>query len=100
MFLATSSGTAAWVLRDGRLREAWSNRFSGTSPVVAGGLLYVQSSGAIRVYAPQTGALVGELPIGEAHWQSPIVADGRVAAGEGNSNEHRTSGVLDIYRIP
>ena len=99
VFLATSSGTAAWVLRSGQLHEAWSNRFGGTSPVVAGGLLYVQWSGDIRVYTPKTGALVGDLPIGEAHWQSPIVADGRVAAGEGNSNEHQTSGVLDLYRV-
>jgi len=32
------------------------------------------------------------------HWQSPIVADGRVAVAEGDANEHATSGVLDIYR--
>ena len=29
---------------------------------------------------------------------SPIVADGRIALPEGNSNDHTTSGVLDIYR--
>ena len=45
------------------------------------------------------GTIVGDLPIGDAHWQSPIVADGRVAAGEGNANDHQTSGVLDIYRL-
>ncbi len=99
VFLATSGGTAAWQLQNGKLNEIWSNNTAGTSPVVAGGLLYVQGSGGIRVYLPATGKNVGDLPSGDAHWQSPIVADGRVAAGEGNSNDHRTTGVLDIYRL-
>jgi outer membrane protein assembly factor BamB len=99
VFLATSGGTAAWQLQNGKLHQAWSNTVAGTSPVVAGGLLWVQWSGDIHVYAPGTGTMVGDLPIGDAHWQSPIVADGRVAAGEGNANDHQTSGVLDIYRL-
>ena len=48
------------------------------------GLLYVQWSGDIHVYAPENGAAVGDLPIGDAHWQSPIVVDGRVVAAEGD----------------
>ncbi len=99
VFLATSAGTAAWRLAKGRLHQVWSNGVAGTSPVVAGGLLYVQTAGDIHVYAPATGKSVGDLPIGDAHWQSPIVVDGRVAAGEGNSNGHETSGILDIYRL-
>jgi outer membrane protein assembly factor BamB len=98
VFLATSEGTAAWQLRGGRLHQVWSNSTGGTSPVVAGGLLYVQWSGDIVVYQPATGTVVGRLPIGDAHWQSPIAVDGRVAAGEGNSNDHETSGILNIYR--
>ncbi len=97
-FLTTSAGTAAWRLQDGKLQEAWSNGNAGTTPVVAGGLLYVQSSGGIHVYAPGTGAAVGDLPIGDAHWQAPIVVDGRIAAAEGDANQHLTTGVLDIYR--
>jgi outer membrane protein assembly factor BamB len=100
VFLATSSGTAAWRLENGRLKEAWSNSVGGTSPVIAGGLLYVQWSGNIQVYEPVTGRIVGDLPIGEAHWQSPIAVDGMVAAGEGNSNDHATTGVFDIYMLP
>ncbi len=68
--------------------------------MLAGGLLYVQWSGEITVYRPTTGSVVARLPIGEAHWQSPIVVDGIVAATEGNANAHQTSGVLDIYRAP
>ena len=99
VFLATSAGTAAWQLRNGKLHQVWSNGAGGTSPVLAGGLLYVQWSGDIHVYAPATGKMVGDLPIGDAHWQSPLIADGRVASGEGNSNDHQTSGVLDIYSL-
>jgi hypothetical protein len=97
VFVATSAGTAAWRLSGGRLHAAWSNGTGGSSPVVAGGLLYVQGSGAITVYRPAVGRVVARLPLGETHWQSPIVADGRVAAGEGNANAHATSGVLNIY---
>jgi outer membrane protein assembly factor BamB len=99
IFLATAGGTAAWRLADGRLHEVWENGTGGTSPVLAGGLLFVQSSGQIEVYAATSGKVVGSLPIGGTHWQSPIAVDGMVAAGEGNANDHATSGVLDIYRL-
>jgi hypothetical protein len=100
VFLATGSGTAAWRLAGGRLHEVWQNGTGGTSPVLAGGLLYVQGSGAIQVYEPATGKPVGSLPIGPAHWQSPIVVAGRVAAAEGDANDHAETGVLDVYRLP
>ena len=40
------------------------------------------------------------LPAGAGHWNSPIVVAGMVALPEGDANEHRQSGVLDIYRLP
>jgi len=98
VFLATSEGTAAWRLVHGRLQKVWSRNDGGTTPVVAGGLLYVQWNGGIHVYAPASGAVLGDLPVGDTHWQSPIVVDGRIAAAEGDANQHQTSGVLDIYR--
>ncbi|MBV8078960.1 MAG: PQQ-binding-like beta-propeller repeat protein [Actinobacteria bacterium] len=98
IFLVDDAGTAAWRFAGGRLHPAWSNGNGGTSPVVAGGLVYVAGSGAIHVYVPTTGREVATLPIGEVHWQSPIVVDGRVAAAEGNSNDHSQNGVLDIYQ--
>ena len=97
VFVASGSGTDAWVLRSGKLQKAWSNGHDGTSPVVAGGLLYVQGNGVIRVYRPTSGHELAQLPCGSVHWQSPIVDGGRVIAAEGNANEHRTSGTLDIY---
>ncbi|MGZ4335331.1 MAG: hypothetical protein ACXVRJ_13810, partial [Gaiellaceae bacterium] len=95
-----SGATEALLLRGGRLHPVWSNGTSGTSPVVAGNLLYVAGSGSVSVYVPTSGVRVATLPSGDAHWQSPIVADGRVALAEGDANDHATSGVLDIYRLP
>ena len=54
VFVADSEGTASFVLRGGRLRQLWANSTPGTSPVLAGGLLYVYdpSAGGIEVYSP------------------------------------------------
>jgi outer membrane protein assembly factor BamB len=101
MFAGDNGGTAAYVFKNGRLRVAWSNHTGGTSPVVAGGLLWVYSpGGGLNVYRPTTGALVTRLDAGSGHWNSPIVVDGRVALPEGNANDHATTGVLDIWRLP
>jgi hypothetical protein len=97
VFVADSAGTDAWRLSGGSLHQAWSNGTAGNSPVLAGGLLYVQGSGGIHVYNPASGHEITVLPCGDAHWQSPIVVDGRVIAVEGDANQHSTSGTLDIY---
>ena len=98
VFVATSAGTEALLFTGGRLHPVWSNTTGGTSPVVAGYLLYVAGAGAVHVYVPTSGREVAQLPTGDVHWQSPIVADGRVAVAEGNANDHATTGVLDIFR--
>jgi hypothetical protein len=99
MFAADNGGTAAWVLRNGKLHRIWRNGTGGTSPVVAGGLLWVYDpAGGLNVYVPGTGKLVGTLACGHGHWSSPIVVDGRVALPEGDANDHATTGVLDIWR--
>jgi outer membrane protein assembly factor BamB len=99
LFVANESGTWAYALRSGRLRVAWRRSEAGTSPVLAGGLLYVYDpNGGLNVFRPATGAVVARLPAESGHWNSPIVTDGRIALPEGNANDHSTSGVLDIYR--
>jgi hypothetical protein len=102
LFTATGNLTRAWTLSGGRLQPAWQKSAAGTSPVVAGGLLYVydQTGGGLRVRRPADGAEVATLPAGSGHWSSPIVTDGRIALPEGDANEHRRTGVLDIYRLP
>ena len=101
LFTATGSSTRGWTLTGGRLQLTWQKPAGGTSPVVAGGLLYVYDpSGGLRVRRPTDGGEVATLPAGSGHWSSPIVTDGRIALPEGDANEHRTSGVLDVYRLP
>jgi outer membrane protein assembly factor BamB len=100
LFTADGGGTAAWTVRGGRLSLAWNNGNRGTSPVVAGGLLYVYdpTGGGLRVYQPAAGTLIATLPCGGGHWNSPIIVDGRIALPERNANDHGTKGILDIWR--
>jgi len=100
VFVSTSAGTEALLFKGGRLHPVWSNHTGGTSPALAGSLLYVAGDGAVHVYVPTSGREIATLQSGSVHWQSPIIADGRVAVTEGNANEHATSGVLDIYTLP
>ena len=93
LIAADNGGTGAWVLKRGRLHGVWRNATGGTSPVIAGGLLWVYGpGGGLRVYRPGNGRLVATLDAGPGHWNSPIVVDGRVALPEGNANDHATSG--------
>ncbi len=100
LFAADDGGTAGYRFRGGRLQRIWQNQETGTSPVIAGGLLYVYDPGGngLRVYEPATGRRVGNLECGAGHWNSPIIVDGRIALPEGNANRHETIGVLDIWR--
>jgi hypothetical protein len=104
MYAADGGGTAAWTYQDGRLTSMWSNTSRGTSPVLAEGMLYVYDpsgpSGTLRVYEAHTGRLLASLACGTGHWNSPIVADGRIALPQGNANDHSTTGVLNIWRLP
>jgi hypothetical protein len=103
VFVADNDGTADYVLgSDRRLHIAWQNRTPGTSPVVAGGLLYVydQVDGLLRVYRPTSGNVLAALPAASGHWNSPIVVGGRIILPVGNDNDHLTSGTLYIYHLP
>jgi outer membrane protein assembly factor BamB len=105
VFVADDSGTAAYTLRVGgspRLDTAWQDRSSGTSPVLAGGLLYVydEQGGALKVYNPVTGQLLRSLPAASGHWNSPIAIGGRIILPTGNANNHQTHGEIFIYHLP
>lgn len=99
MFLAGEHGTGAYVLRGGRLHLAWQNSTPGTSPVLAGGLLYVYDpeAGGISVYEPRSSHPIAHLPGAPGHWNSPIVVDGHVLEPEGNANDHALTGTLDLF---
>jgi outer membrane protein assembly factor BamB len=100
MFAADGGGTAAWTLEGGKLAEKWKNRNGGTSPVLAGGLLYVYDpKGKLRIYEPTKGNQIADLSTGSGHWNSPIVVDGRVALPEGSYFKNASAGVLDIWSV-
>ena len=99
MFVGDEHATAAFVLRRGRLYLAWQSSTPGTSPVMAGGLLYVYDpvAGGIRVYRPGSPLPIATLSGAPGHWNSPIVVDGHVIEPEGDANEHNLSGTLDVF---
>jgi DNA-binding beta-propeller fold protein YncE len=99
LFVGAESATGAYVLRGGRLYQAWTNSTPGTSPVMAGGLLYVYdpSAGGINVYHPGSPRPIAKLAGTSGHWNSPIVVDGHVIEPEGNANNHELSGRLEIF---
>lgn len=87
LFVTDTVGTAAFRLQGGKLEPAWSNTIPGTSPIVAGGLLYVYDpAGSLHVFEPETGREVGSLACGRGHWNNPIVVDGHIILPEGNAN--------------
>ena len=105
VFVGDGSGTWAYVLggtgAHPRLSVAWRSGSGGTSPLIAGGLLYVYDpGGALDVYLPTRGRRLVLLPAGSGHWNSPIVIGGRVIVPVGNANDHATSGTLDIFHLP
>jgi hypothetical protein len=99
MFVADEHATAAYVLRHGKLARAWMTETPGTSPVMAGGLLYVYdpSGGGIVVYRPNSPKPLAKLPGSAGHWNSPVVVDGHVIEPEGDANDHELSGSLEIF---
>jgi len=69
--LVVSSGTPS-------LASRWSKATGGSSPVVANGMVFYAGSGAVRALDPKTGTQLWSAAIGGTHWESPIVAAGRV----------------------
>ena len=124
MFAADRGATEAWTFgADHQLKTAWKDETGGTSPTIAGGLLFVYNPGAtggigfgrgapaagaaapagsLRVYEATTGKIVATLECGAGHWNSPIVADGRVILPEGSANNRDTSakGIINVWALP
>ena len=97
LIAADSVGAYAYRLRDGKLEPAWKNTTPGTSPVVAGGLLFTyEPAGGLHVYEPETGREVAVLSCGAGHWNSPIVIDGRIILPEGTANAPGPS-VINVW---
>jgi PQQ-like domain len=106
VFVADGNGTTAYVLQGGarpRLAIAWQDQTgSGTSPVLAGGLLYAfdPSGGSIVIRRPTSGHVLASLAVSPGHWNSPIVVGGRIIEPVGAYADHSTRGTLYIYHLP
>jgi hypothetical protein len=101
VFVAGFGGTGAYALRGGRLHPLWINHNAGTSPILAGGLLYVYDpeAGGIEVYDPHSPRPLLRLPGAPGHWNSPIVVDGHIIEPEGDANDHLLNGTLDLFSV-
>jgi outer membrane protein assembly factor BamB len=83
-FVANGSGISALHVAfdasgNPSLQVAWQKANGGTSPIVANKVLYYAANGVIRALDPLTGnALWSSNLIGNIHWESPIVANGRL----------------------
>jgi hypothetical protein len=105
VFVADDSGTAAYAVTGGsrpRIAVDWYNGTPGTSPVLAGGLLYVydEKGGHLNVYAPENGRRLASLPAPSGHWNSPIVAGGRIILPVGSYHEPASRGEVIVYHLP
>lgn len=102
LFATTFTDTWGYVLgSDHRLHIAWKDSFAGTSPVVAGGLLYVYDPGGqLNVLSPTTGHTLHSFSAASGHWNSPIVIGGRIILPVGNADDQQTTGQLYIYHLP
>jgi len=68
-----------------RLRQAWHLPVVTTSPLLAGGVLFAASKGALLALDPRTGQQLWSSaqpsaagPLGAIHWESPIIVGGKV----------------------
>jgi hypothetical protein len=100
VFVADGSATAGYQLVTAghpRLKLIWQQESAGTSPVVAGGLLYVfDPGGTLNIRR----ALVRALPAASGHWNSPIVTGGRIVEPTGAYGSSASSSTIDIYHLP
>ncbi len=89
-FVVTQRATVAYrVATDAsgktQLQEAWRLGQGGSSPVVAGSVLFLTTSGGVTAHDPHDGHQLWSSAqdsaggnIGGNHWQTPIVVDGRL----------------------
>jgi outer membrane protein assembly factor BamB len=84
---ALTSPAGGW----GRLAQRWLDAPGGTSPILANGVLYFVRGQAVQARDPLSGRVLWSSDqaggtLAGTHWQSPIVADGRVYVGDGSGN--------------
>jgi len=99
VFIADNSGISALKLTASAgapsLAPVWSQTVGGTTPVIAGGVLFYLSRNGVRALDPATGTQLWSDAAGASglHWQSPIVVNGKLYFTDGG-------GSLRAYSVP
>jgi hypothetical protein len=98
LYVANGCATSAYRAvtdsqRVTRLQQAWTVNQGGTSPILAGGVLFIASDHQVVARDPLSGAqlwsstnLSAGGSIGAVHWQSPIVIGGRLYCADQDGN--------------
>jgi len=75
------------------LHQAWKITQRATSPILAGGVLYIADGGKVLALDPQTGKTLWDSTqssaggtIGQIHWESPIVVNGHLYVTDEDGN--------------
>lgn len=104
VYVGTDAGvTALKITTDAggksALVKAWSSDVGGTSPVVANGIVYVETDNAVNAFDARSGKIVWSTTkvsaggtIGSTHWQSPIIVNGWLYASD-------QAGALSAYAL-
>ena len=98
LFVSDYSGSAGLQLSvspggDPSLITKWTSDW-GSSPLVANGVVFIARSGMISALNATDGSLLwSDSRIGQIHWESPIVANGKLFITDQNGN-------LTAYSLP
>jgi outer membrane protein assembly factor BamB len=105
VIVAGTCGIAAYLVSTDsggttRLRLAWRTSDETTTSVLAGGVLFAATDGAVLALDPSTGERLWSSDresaggsIGDIHWESPIVINGRLYVSD-------ESGAMTAYGLP
>lgn len=91
VFVSDNAGLAGLQLSidsngDPGLIVKWTSS-GGTSPLIANGVLFITQSGLIRALDPLDGSVLwSDNHIGPIHWESPVIANGKVYISDQNGN--------------
>jgi outer membrane protein assembly factor BamB len=68
------------------LRTLWQSPNGGTTPIIAGGVVFYAGGGIIRALDVTNGNELWHDSIGGIHWESPVVANGTLYITDGGGN--------------
>jgi hypothetical protein len=103
LVVATYQAICGYKLSGGRLHQVWTQHVGGSSPVIAGGLMFVfdPNGGKLRVLDPVSGNILRSFDAAPGHWSSPIVVGGRIVLPVGGSaSDSAKSGQVFIFHLP